>query len=89
MLAISPRAEMVWNSRGGVAGQTKLMAAYERARWRGTISVKIQALLTLKNRAAPAMAERARDVETLLAIGAVPIISENDTVATTEIRWRQ
>lgn len=69
------------------AGQARLMGAYEEAFARHKIPVA-QALLT------PDDTERRRrwlnaraTLETLLDLGAVPIINENDTVATAEIRY--
>ena len=69
------------------AGQARLLAAYEEAFARHNIPVA-QALLT------PDDTERRRrwlnaraTLETLLELGAVPIINENDTVATVEIRY--
>jgi glutamate 5-kinase len=69
------------------AGQARLMGAYEAAFARHRIPVA-QALLT------PDDTERRRrwlnaraTLETLLGLGAVPIINENDTVATVEIRY--
>ena len=88
VLAISPRAqEMAWKQAAAAAGQAKLMAAYERALARHDIAVA-QALLTLEDTEQRRRWLNARaTLETLLAIGAVPIINENDTVATTEIRY--
>jgi glutamate 5-kinase len=69
------------------AGQARLMRIYEEAFERHRIPVA-QALLT------PDDTERRRrwlnaraTLETLLSLGAVPIINENDTVATAEIRY--
>ena len=69
------------------AGQARLMSAYEEAFRPHGVAVA-QALLT------PDDTERRRrwlnaraTLETLLALGAVPIINENDTVATVEIRY--
>jgi glutamate 5-kinase len=69
------------------AGQARLMGAYEEAFARHNVPVA-QALLT------PDDTERRRrwlnaraTLETLLDLGAVPIINENDTVATLEIRY--
>lgn len=69
------------------AGQAKLMGAYEEAFARHGIPVA-QALLT------PEDTERRRrwlnaraTLETLIGLGAAPIINENDTVATAEIRY--
>ncbi len=69
------------------AGQARLLGAYEEAFARHGVPVA-QALLT------PDDTERRRrwlnaraTLETLLELGAVPIINENDTVATAEIRY--
>ncbi|MFN0024260.1 MAG: glutamate 5-kinase [Parvularculaceae bacterium] len=69
------------------AGQARLMGAYEEAFSRHNIPVA-QALLT------PDDTERRRrwlnaraTLETLLDLGAIPVINENDTVATAEIRY--
>jgi glutamate 5-kinase len=69
------------------AGQAKLMRVYEEAFERHRVPVA-QALLT------PDDTERRRrwlnaraTLETLLDLGAVPIVNENDTVATAEIRY--
>jgi glutamate 5-kinase len=69
------------------AGQARLVGAYEEAFARHGIPVA-QALLT------PDDTERRRrwlnaraTLETLLSLGAIPIINENDTVATAEIRY--
>lgn len=69
------------------AGQARLMGAYEDAFSRHGVPVA-QALLT------PDDTERRRrwlnaraTLETLLELGAVPIVNENDTVATVEIRY--
>ena len=69
------------------AGQARLLGAYEEAFARHGVPVA-QALLT------PDDTERRRrwlnaraTLETLLDLGAVPVINENDTVATAEIRY--
>ena len=69
------------------AGQSRLMHAYETAFATHSVPVA-QALLT------PDDTERRRrwlnaraTLETLLRLGAVPIVNENDTVATEEIRY--
>jgi glutamate 5-kinase len=69
------------------AGQARLVGAYEEAFARHGIPVA-QALLT------PDDTERRRrwlnaraTLETLLELGAIPIVNENDTVATAEIRY--
>jgi len=88
VLAMTPRAiPLDWKQAAAAAGQAKLIAAYEEALSRHDIPVA-QALLT------PDDTERRRrwlnaraTLETLLDLGAVPIINENDTVATAEIRY--
>jgi glutamate 5-kinase len=84
-LAQSKRLEE--KQAAAAAGQARLMAAYEAAFARHRIPVA-QALLT------PDDTERRRrwlngraTLETLLKLGAVPIVNENDTVATAEIRY--
>jgi glutamate 5-kinase len=88
VLAMTPRAiPLEWKQAAAAAGQAKLIAAYEEALSRHDIPVA-QALLT------PDDTERRRrwlnaraTLETLLELGAVPVINENDTVATAEIRY--
>jgi len=84
-LTKSPRLEE--KQAAAAAGQARLMGAYEEAFARHNIPVA-QALLT------PDDTERRRrwlnaraTLETLLDLGAVPIVNENDTVATVEIRY--
>ena len=84
-LAASTRLEE--KQAAAAAGQARLMGAYEAAFARHRIPVA-QALLT------PDDTERRRrwlngraTLETLLKLGAVPVINENDTVATAEIRY--
>jgi len=84
-LAQSKRLEE--KQAAAAAGQARLMATYEAAFSRHAIPVA-QALLT------PDDTERRRrwlngraTLETLLKLGAVPIVNENDTVATAEIRY--
>lgn len=69
------------------AGQSRLTRAYEDALGaQGMISA--QALLTLNDTEDRRRWLNARStLETLLGLGAVPIINENDTVATDEIRY--
>ncbi|MBY0565098.1 MAG: glutamate 5-kinase [Hyphomonadaceae bacterium] len=81
----SPRLDE--KQAAAAAGQARLMRVYEEAFERHAIPVA-QALLT------PDDTERRRrwlnaraTLETLLDLGAVPIINENDTVATAEIRY--
>jgi glutamate 5-kinase len=88
VLAMSPRVqEMAWKQAAAAAGQAKLMAAYEGALARHNIPVA-QALLTPDDTEQRRRWLNARaTLETLLGVGAVPIINENDTVATAEIRY--
>src|SRR5690606_8009532 len=69
------------------AGQARLMGAYEEAFARHQIPVA-QALLTPDDTEQRRRWLNARaTLETLLELGAIPIINENDTVATVEIRY--
>lgn len=69
------------------AGQSRLMAAYERAFESHSIPVA-QALLTADDTEQRRRWLNARaTLEALLELGAVPVINENDTVATAEIRY--
>ena len=69
------------------AGQSSLTRAYEDALERRGI-VTAQALLTLNDTENRRRWLNARStLDTLLELGAVPIINENDTVATDEIRY--
>jgi len=69
------------------AGQSLLTRAYERALDSHGI-MTAQALLTLNDTEDRRRWLNARStLETLLSLGAVPIINENDTVATDEIRY--
>ena len=69
------------------AGQSLLTRAYERALDAHEITTA-QALLTLNDTEDRRHWLNARStLETLLTLGAIPIINENDTVATDEIRY--
>jgi len=69
------------------AGQSSLTRAYDDALGKRGI-VTAQALLTLNDTENRRRWLNARStLETLLGLGAVPIINENDTVATDEIRY--
>jgi glutamate 5-kinase len=69
------------------AGQARLMAAYEAAFAPHGIAVA-QALLTADDTENRRRWLNARaTLETLLDLGAVPIINENDTIATAELRY--
>ena len=69
------------------AGQARLMGAYEEAFARHDVPVA-QALLTTDDTERRRRWLNARaTLEALLDLGAVPIVNENDTVATAEIRY--
>ena len=69
------------------AGQVRLAHAYQEALGRHDIPVA-QVLLTLSDTEERRRYLNARStLETLLQLGAVPVINENDTVATEEIRY--
>ena len=87
VLGLSRTMRLEEKQAAAAAGQARLMGAYEDAFARHGIIVA-QALLT------PDDTERRRrwlnaraTLETLLGLGAAPIINENDTVATAEIRY--
>lgn len=87
VLGLAKSAKLEEKQAAAAAGQARLMGAYEEAFARHAIPVA-QALLT------PDDTERRRrwlnaraTLETLLDLGAVPIVNENDTVATVEIRY--
>jgi glutamate 5-kinase len=87
VLGLSKSAKLEEKQAAAAAGQARLMGAYEGAFARHGMPVA-QALLT------PDDTERRRrwlnaraTLETLLELGAVPIVNENDTVATVEIRY--
>jgi len=87
VLGLSRTLKLEEKQAAAAAGQARLLGAYEEAFARHRIPVA-QALLT------PDDTERRRrwlnaraTLQTLLDLGAVPIINENDTVATTEIRY--
>jgi glutamate 5-kinase len=86
-LGLSRTTTLEQKQAAAAAGQARLMGAYEEAFARHSIPVA-QALLT------PDDTERRRrwlnaraTLETLLELGALPIVNENDTVATAEIRY--
>ena len=87
VLGLARTLKLEEKQAAAAAGQARLMRAYEQAFERFNIPVA-QALLT------PDDTEQRRrwlngraTLETLLELGAVPIINENDTVATAEIRY--
>jgi glutamate 5-kinase len=68
-------------------GQAKLMSRYERSLARHQI-LPGQVLLTVENLSDTISSENAlRALERLLELGVLPIINENDSVATQEIRF--
>lgn len=68
-------------------GQIRLAHAYQAALARHNLTVA-QILVTLDDTEERRRHLNARaTIETLLALGAVPVINENDTVATTEIKF--
>ena len=68
-------------------GQIKLAHAYQSTLARHDITVS-QILLTLEDTEGRRRHLNARNtIETLLKLGAIPIINENDTIATSEIRF--
>ena len=87
VLALTGPLRLEEKQAAAAAGQARLMSAFEEA-FRPHGVVVAQALLT------PDDTERRRrwlnaraTLDTLLSLGAVPIINENDTVATAEIRY--
>ncbi|MBM3513839.1 MAG: glutamate 5-kinase [Alphaproteobacteria bacterium] len=68
-------------------GQTRLTQAYQSSLDRHGITVA-QVLVTIEDTESRRRFLNARStLETLLTLGAVPVINENDTVATSEIRF--
>lgn len=68
-------------------GQARLMGRYERSLNRHNL-IPGQVLLTVENIADEQSSENAsRALERLIALGVLPIINENDSVATQEIRF--
>lgn len=68
-------------------GQAKLMSRYERSLTRHSM-MPGQILLTVDNLDEEVTSENAlRALERLLEIGVLPVINENDSVATSEIRF--
>ncbi len=86
-LGLSRTLKLEEKQAAAAAGQARLMGAYEEAFARHAIPVA-QALLTLEDTERRRRWLNARaTLGTLLGLGAVPIINENDTVATAEIRY--
>lgn len=87
VLGLAGNLKLEEKQAAAAAGQARLVGAYDEAFARHGIHVA-QALLT------PDDTERRRrwlnaraTLETLITLGAAPIINENDTVATAEIRY--
>lgn len=86
-LGLDRAVTLAQKQAAAAAGQARLMAAYEEAFAQHGIPVA-QALLTADDTERRRRWLNARDtLETLLDLGAVPIVNENDTVATAEIRY--
>jgi glutamate 5-kinase len=79
--------ELEQSQAAAAVGQISLAHAYqEMANARGLIAAQI--LLTLTDTEERRRYLNARHtIETLLGLGAIPVVNENDTVATTEIRY--
>ncbi|MCZ6483840.1 MAG: glutamate 5-kinase [Alphaproteobacteria bacterium] len=85
-LGLAGRA-MKLEEKQAAAGQIRLAHAYQEALERHGITVA-QILLTLDDTVERRRYLNARGtIDTLLRLGAVPVINENDTVATDEIRF--
>ncbi|MDX1710117.1 MAG: glutamate 5-kinase [Rhodovibrionaceae bacterium] len=87
-LGLTGRAIRLEEKQAAAAtGQLRLAHAYQEALARHDITVA-QVLVTLDDTEARRRHLNARStLSTLLRLGAVPVINENDTVATTEIRF--
>ncbi len=78
---------LVHKQAAAAAGQARLMAAYEAAFATHGVPVA-QALLTIDDTERRRRWLNARaSLEALLGLGAIPVVNENDTVATAEIRY--
>ncbi len=88
MLGLPPRTLRLDESQAAAAtGQVALAHAYSRALKERDIEAA-QILLTLDDTEERRRYINARNtITTLLSLGAVPVINENDTVATSEIRY--
>ncbi len=83
----SPALSLAEKQACAAAGQSSLTRAYDDALGQCGV-ITAQALLTLNNTEDRRHWLNARStLETLLGLGAIPIINENDTVATDEIRY--
>jgi glutamate 5-kinase len=88
IIGLSVRSEDLATSQALASiGQAKLMGRYERSLARYDL-LPGQMLLTVDNLDQDLTSENAmRALERLLEIGVIPIINENDSVATQEIRF--
>ena len=88
VLGLASRGLKLEESQAAAAvGQIDLAHAYEEA-FKSHGMVAAQILLTLGDTAERRRYLNARNtIETLLGLGAVPVVNENDTVATSEIRY--
>jgi glutamate 5-kinase len=86
-LGLKPPLKLEEKQAAAATGQIRLAHAYQEALARHGITVA-QVLLTLEDSEDRRRYLNARTtLDTLLRLGAVPVINENDTVATTEIRF--
>jgi len=84
---LGPGLRLEEKQAAAATGQIRLAHAYQGALARHGVTVA-QVLLTLEDSEHRRRYLNARNtVQTLLKLGAVPVINENDTVATTEIRF--
>ncbi|HLO78982.1 MAG TPA: glutamate 5-kinase [Magnetospirillum sp.] len=86
-LGLTPPLKLEEKQAAAATGQIQLAHAYQEALARHGITCA-QVLLTLDDSEDRRRYLNAREtLDTLLRLGAVPVINENDTVATTEIRF--
>ena len=86
-LGLTPPLRLEEKQAAAACGQIRLAHAYQEELARHGITVA-QVLLTLEDSEDRRRYLNARTtLETLLRLGAVPVINENDTVATSEIRF--
>jgi len=84
---LRPQLRLEEKQAAAACGQIRLAHAYQEALARHDLSVA-QVLLTLDDTEERRRYLNARStIETLLRLGAIPVINENDTVATNEIRY--
>ncbi|MEW5728427.1 MAG: glutamate 5-kinase [Pseudomonadota bacterium] len=86
-LGLQPPLRLEQKQAAAATGQIRLAHAYQESLARHAITVA-QVLLTLEDSEDRRRYLNARNtLDTLLRLGAVPVINENDTVATAEIRF--